>query len=150
MENVGRKRPEMCKNGDWLLHHDNAPANTSLDVRGILTENNMTTVSYPAYSPDLAPCDFYVFLEMKLRLKGWSFLSIDEIQAESQLALNTIRPADFNECFQKWQNRWDRCIQAQGDYFEGDGGKLGLKISIHVIKSKFSEILCSTSYNTIS
>ena len=30
-------------------------------------------------------------------------------------------PADFNECFKKWQNRWDR-IQAQGDYFEGDGG----------------------------
>jgi hypothetical protein len=28
----------------------------------------------------------------------------------------------FNECFQKWQNHWNRCIQAQSDYFEGDGG----------------------------
>jgi len=25
-ENVRRKRSEMWKNGDWLLHHDNAPA----------------------------------------------------------------------------------------------------------------------------
>jgi len=25
-------------------------------------------------------------------------------------------------CFQKWQNRWGRCIQAQDDYIEGDGG----------------------------
>jgi len=63
-----------------------------------------------------------VFPKMKFRLKGWRFLSIAEIQAESEQVLNTLMPADFNECFQKWQNRWDRCIQAQGDYFEGSSG----------------------------
>jgi hypothetical protein len=51
----------------------------------------------------------------KLQLKWWRFLSIEEIQAESQQALNTLTLADFNECFQKWQNLWDHCIQAQGD-----------------------------------
>ena len=100
-ENVRRKRPVMWKNGDWLLQHDNAPAHTSLVVREFLRRNNMTTVPYPAYSPDLAPCDFYVFPEMKLRLKGRRFLSIEEIQAESQQVLNTLTPADFNERFQK-------------------------------------------------
>jgi len=59
---------------------------------------------------------------MKLQLKGRCFASIEEVQAESQQILNTLTPADFNECLQKWQNRWDHCIQAQGDYFEGDGG----------------------------
>jgi len=54
-------------------------------------------------------------------LKRRRFVSIEEIQAESQQVLNTLTPADFNGCFQKWQNCWDRCIQAQGDYFEGDG-----------------------------
>jgi hypothetical protein len=83
----------------------------------------MTTVPHPAYSPDLAPCDFYVFPKLKLRLKGRRFLSIEDIQAKSQQVLNTLTLADFSECFQKWQNRWNRCIQAQGDYFEGDGGK---------------------------
>ena len=71
----------------------------------------MTTVPHPAYPPDLAPCDFYVFAKMKLRLKGRHFVSTEEIQAESQQILNTLTPAYFNECFQKWQNRWDRCIQ---------------------------------------
>ena len=107
---------------NWLLHHDNAPAHTSLVVREFLTKNNVATVPHPAYSPDLAPCDFYVFPKMKLRLKGRCFASIEEVQAQSQQLLNTLTPADFSECFQKWQNRWDRCIQAQGDYFEGDGG----------------------------
>jgi len=59
---------------------------------------------------------------MKLRLKGRCFVSTEEIQTESQQVLNMLTPADFNECFQKWQNRWDCCTQAQGDYFKGDGG----------------------------
>jgi len=105
----------MWKNGDWLLHHDNAPAHTSLVVKEFLTKNNMTTVPHPAYSLN-------VFSEMKLQLKGLHFISIVEIQAKSQQELNMLMLADFNECYQKWQNRWDRCIQAQGDYFEGDGG----------------------------
>jgi hypothetical protein len=58
---------------------------------------------------------------MKLRLKGQRFTSTEEIQAKSQQVLNMLMSADFNECFQKWLNRWN-CIQAQGDYFEGDGG----------------------------
>jgi hypothetical protein len=37
---------------------------------------------------------------MKLRLKGRRFVSIKEIQAKSQQVLNTLTPADFNECFQ--------------------------------------------------
>jgi len=73
----------------------------SLWGREFLTKNNMTTVPQPAYSPDLAPCDFYVFAKMKLRLKGRRLVSIEEIQAESQQVLNTLMPADFNECFQK-------------------------------------------------
>jgi len=126
-ENVRCKWPEMWKNGDWLLHRDNAPAHTSLVVREFLTKNNMTTVPHPAYSPDQAPCDFYVFPKMKLRFKGWRFVLTEEIQAESQQVLNTLTPADFNECFQKWQNSWDRCIQAQGNYVKGDGGNEDLK-----------------------
>ena len=121
-ENVRCKQPEMWKKGNWLLHHDNVPAHTSLVVREFLTKNNVTTVPHPAYSPVLAPCDFYVFPKMKLQLKGWCFTSIEEVQAESQRILNTLKLTDFSECFQKWQNRLDRCIQAQGDYFEGDGG----------------------------
>jgi hypothetical protein len=106
----------------------------------------MTTVPHPAYSPDMAPCYSYVLPKMKLQLKGQGFVSIEEIQAESQQVLNTMKSADFNECFQKCQNRWDRCIQAQVDYFKGEGGNFGIKVSIHVITSRFSGILGSTTY----
>jgi hypothetical protein len=44
----------------------------------------MAVIPHPPYSPDLAPCDFFVFPEMKLMVKGRQFDTIEEIQAELQ------------------------------------------------------------------
>jgi hypothetical protein len=51
----------------------------------------MAVISHPPHSPDLAPCDFFLFLKMKLTLKGRRFDAIEEIQAESQTVLDTDR-----------------------------------------------------------
>ena len=76
----------------------------------------------PPYSPDLAPCDFFLFPKMKIKLKGRRFDTVEEIQAESQKVLNTLTQKDFQDSFQSWQKRSDRCVRSQGDHFEGDGG----------------------------
>jgi len=55
-------------------------------------------------------------------MKGRRFDTIEEIQEESQRVLDTIPKRDFHGCFQTWQKRWDHCIRAKGEYFEGDGG----------------------------
>ncbi|PNF22071.1 hypothetical protein B7P43_G09295 [Cryptotermes secundus] len=60
----------LWQSGDWFFHHDNAPAHTALSVRQFLTKNGMTPVSHPPYSPDLAPCDFFLFPRMKRDMKG--------------------------------------------------------------------------------
>jgi hypothetical protein len=70
----------------------------------------------------LAPCDFHLFPEMKLKLKGRRFDFIEEIQAESQRVLDTLTENDFQETFQKRRSRWDRCLHAGRNYFERDGG----------------------------
>ena len=44
---VRRKRPELWRSGEWLLHQDNAPAHTALSVRQFLTKNGMTPASHP-------------------------------------------------------------------------------------------------------
>jgi len=63
---------------------------------------------------------------MKLKLKERWFDTIEEIQAESQRVLDTLIEKDFQEAFQKWRRRWDWCLYAQGNYFEGDGGRYAL------------------------
>jgi hypothetical protein len=46
----------------------------------------MAVIPHPPYSPDLAPCDFFLFTKLKLKLKGRQVDTIEEIQAESQSA----------------------------------------------------------------
>jgi len=60
----------------------------------------MTVVPHPPYSPDLAPSDFFLFPKLKKKLKGRRFQT-EEIQAESQAVLNTLRENAFQECFKK-------------------------------------------------
>jgi len=47
--------------GDWVLHHDNAPAHTALPIREFLAKKNFPVLPHPPYSPDPALCDFYLF-----------------------------------------------------------------------------------------
>jgi hypothetical protein len=39
------------------------------------------------------------------------------------VVLNTLKEYIFKYEFQKQQKQWERCILAEGDYFEGDGGQ---------------------------
>jgi hypothetical protein len=83
----------------------------------------MAVIPHPPYSLDFAPCDFFLFLKMKLKLIWRRFNAIEEIQAKSQRVLDTLTVKDFQETFQKGRRRWDRCLRAGGNYFEGDGGR---------------------------
>ena len=69
-----------------------------------------------------AHCDFFLFSKMKLRLKGRRFDTTVEIHAETQEFIDTLTFENLQGCIKSWETRWDRCIHAQEDYFEGDGG----------------------------
>jgi len=121
-ENVRRKTPQKWQNQKLIIHHDNAPAYRSFKFSQFLAKNSMTVVPHPPYSPDLVPCDFFLFPKLKLRVKCRRFDTIEDIQEESQGVLDTVLKKEFQGCFQAWQKRCDLCIRAEGEYFEGDGG----------------------------
>jgi hypothetical protein len=106
-----------------LFHHDNAPPHTSVITQQFLAKYEMAVIPHPPYSLDLAHCDFFLFPEMKLKLKGGRFDTIEEIQAESQRVIDTLTEKDFQEAFQKWRRRWDQWLHAGVNYFEGDDGR---------------------------
>jgi hypothetical protein len=62
-----------------------------------LAKHQMALIPHPA---DLAPCDFFLFPKMKLKLKARRFDAIEEIQAESQTVLDRLTIKDFQEAFQ--------------------------------------------------
>ncbi|KYN41745.1 hypothetical protein ALC56_03888 [Trachymyrmex septentrionalis] len=117
---IRQKRPDLWKNKNWLLHHDNAPAHTSLLVREFLTKNNTLMMPQPPYSPDLAPCDCFLFPKLKRSMKGRRYATIEEIKTASKEELNKITKNYFFKCFEDWKKCWHKCIVSDGDYFEGD------------------------------
>ncbi|UYV80226.1 hypothetical protein LAZ67_18002085, partial [Cordylochernes scorpioides] len=118
-EAIRQKRPVLWKNKNWLLHHNNAPAHTSLHVGDFLAKNNTLMMPQPPYSPDLAPCDFFLFPKLKRPMKGRRYATLDEIKGAKE-ELKKIFKNDFLKCFEDWKNRWHKCIISHGDYFEGD------------------------------
>jgi len=121
-EKVIQKRPELLANNSWILHHDNAPAHTALSVREFLATKQITVLEHPAYSPDLAPSDFFLFSKIKEILKGRHFDDIDDNRSNRTAALKAIPQNQFQNCFEGWTRRWHRCIASQWEYFEGDHG----------------------------
>jgi transposase len=106
-----------------LLHHDNTPTHTSLKTTEFVTNNNLIIVFNPSYSTDLAPCDFALFLKLKMKLKGWHFETVSHIQRDSQAVFDSIKENDFHTAFEAWKKWWDHCLYTQGSYSEGDGNQ---------------------------
>ena len=99
-EKVRRKRPEIFAYNSWILHHDNAPAHTALSVREFSATKQITVSENPAYSPDLAPIDFFLFPKIKEILKGRHFDDIDDIRSNATAALKAIPQNKFQTCFE--------------------------------------------------
>jgi histone-lysine N-methyltransferase SETMAR len=81
-ESVRRKRPELWRN-EWIFHQDKAPAHNTLSVKQLLANKNITVLENPPYSPDLAPCNFYLFPKIKSVLKGTHFVSVESVKAKT-------------------------------------------------------------------
>jgi hypothetical protein len=78
-ENIRKNQPEKWTSGNWFPHHDNAPAHSALYVHKFLARNDMTVVPHPPYSPDSALCNFFLFPELKVTLKGRRFNNVTMI-----------------------------------------------------------------------
>lgn len=119
-EAIRKKRPLLWRDNSWYLHHDNAPAHTSLLVRDYLAKNHVNVLPQAPYSPDMAPADFFLFSKLKMPLRGRRFDSIFAIKENSLRELRAIPKSSFEGAFEGWKRRWHMCIASNGEYFEGD------------------------------
>ena len=69
------------------------------------------TVPHHHYSRDLAPCDFWLF--PKLRSSRHAKVAVTKV-------IDTLTQEDFDGTFQKLLEQYNKCIEAGGDYFEGE------------------------------
>jgi hypothetical protein len=94
------KSTEKWNLGDWFLHCDNAPAHSDLSLCELLAKNNMIVIPHPLCSPDLAPCNSFLFLKLKMALKGRRFNDVTMIQVKLMDPFARFQTFNTRKCFE--------------------------------------------------
>ena len=114
---IAEKRPHSSKK-KVLFHHDNAPAHTSAVATAKLFELGYELLPHQPYSPDLAPCDFFLLQNLKKSLAGQKFESNDEVIAATEAYFADLQKTYFSDGLKKLEHHWVKCIELKGDYVE--------------------------------
>lgn len=114
---IQKDRPGKWERG-VLLQHDNARPHTSAETVAATRELGFQVIPHPAYSPDLAPSDFWLFGEMKKNLRGHRYDTLQQLGTAIFQWRQHTPPEWFATGLLKLHERWERCIARRGDFVE--------------------------------
>ena len=75
-DSIRRRLLELWATGKWFFLHQNAPPHTTLSVKECPSIHQITELLHASYSPDLSPCDFFLFPRLQRTLKGHRYADI--------------------------------------------------------------------------
>ena len=113
-----KRRPATGLRGVRLLH-DNASSHKAAIVGEFLKQEKVVVLPHPPYSPDLAPCDFFLFPRLKKHLAGRKYQTRKNLGAAIFQCLKSIPRNDYENAFRNWIKRLKLCVSHGGEYFEG-------------------------------
>jgi hypothetical protein len=114
----------MAKNSGWghqsklIVHADNACPRTAKMTSQFMEQNSMQRTPHPAYAPDLALPDFYLFGYVKQLLSGYQFADQDSLlQAVSDILVG-IKKVTLQSVVHNWIERLCQCSVTGREYVE--------------------------------
>jgi len=118
-ESLREKRRRLINSGAHNIHflHDNASSHTANVSQQKLQQLGFTVLPHPPYSPDIAPSDYFLFSPLKSVLRNKNFNSSQEITDVLNQWFASKSVDFFQKAFDLLPQRWQKCIQADGDYF---------------------------------
>ncbi|GBM60474.1 hypothetical protein AVEN_184024-1 [Araneus ventricosus] len=76
-EGIEKNHSDLWKNGLCLIHQNNTSTQNSMPIKTHLAKYGISFVEQQPYSPDITPCDFFLFPHAKSELKETRFQSED-------------------------------------------------------------------------
>lgn len=113
-----KKKRKRTQRKNILFLHDNAPAHKAYKAMAKLEQLGYELVLHPAYSPDLAPSDYYLFPNLKRFLQGKRFYSNDEVERETNAYFEGLSKSYYTTGIEMLEKRWTKCVELKGDYVE--------------------------------
>ena len=110
-----------------LLQQDNARVHTCKVAMDAVERNGYELIPHPAYSPDLALSDFFLFPNLKKDIRGLHFRSDEEVVTAVEEWVNGKDPDFFSSGLMALEHRWSKCITLEGNYNEKEEVDLNRK-----------------------
>ena len=108
---IKEKRRGMLTRGVWLLH-DNAAIHKSMIAQEAV-DCSFVQLDHPAYSPDLAASDYFLFRNLKYHLPGVRYPDDEALkEAVKEGQTDDFYFSELTVC----QKKCRKCIELGGDY----------------------------------
>lgn len=106
------------KNGakNVILNLDNSRLHNAKMSSFKMNQYGIKRMEHPPYSPDISPCDFWLFGFIKEKLKGCHFTSQDELKNAIGEILQEISEEEFSSVYEEWIQRLNLVIERGGEY----------------------------------
>jgi histone-lysine N-methyltransferase SETMAR len=101
-----------------LLLHDNAPPHKSNVAQAAIHDAKFTELNHPAYSPDVAPSDYFLFANLKRHLRGKQYSTNEQLIASVEQFFCDKDVSFFYDALKTLRSRWQRVLDIDGSYIE--------------------------------
>ena len=115
VQEIRRQRKSSGTKGIKLLQ-DNARPHRHSDVINYLKKQGINIMPHASYSPDLAPCDYWLNDYIKRNLTDQP--NEKSLTRAVSKILKNIPKKEFKKTFDKLLERMELCVNNHGDYFE--------------------------------
>ena len=101
-----------------LLQQENARVHTCKIAMDAVEGNGYKLIPQPTYSPNLAPCDYFLFPNLKKDIRGRHFWSNEEVVAAVEEWVGDKDPGFFSSGLMALEHHWSKYIILEDNYVE--------------------------------
>ncbi len=94
------------------------PPFTNATLQAAIRQAGFVELNHPAYSPDIAPSDYYLFSNLKKILRGKNFSSDNEAISTVEDYLCDLDSKFFCQGIESLLDRWQRVVASEGQYIQ--------------------------------
>lgn len=103
-----------------ILLHDNAKPHVAIKTQKTIENLGWQVLPHPAYSPDLAPTDYYLFRSLEISVRGRSFENVDDLRKYLDQFFASKPQSYYRDGIRQLPDRWQMVKDNQGNYFNED------------------------------
>ncbi|GFY68332.1 histone-lysine N-methyltransferase SETMAR [Trichonephila inaurata madagascariensis] len=117
-QTLHQKEPALVNRKGVLCLHNNARPHVGRVARNTIQRLVWETLCHLPYSPDLSPSNYHLFRSLENHIRGKSFTNEAEVRQALTDFFASHTPEFYSKGIEQLETRWQKVLDADGDYFE--------------------------------